>query len=81
MNTPRMSDGRAVHTFPLTAQEEKCRCGRWAAHKIEETSGPGGFHPLTAYLCCEHFRSAVGGAHDSYPYDYDEYVARLKGDA
>lgn len=72
MIADRVSDERAEHTFPVTALEERCRCGRWAAHKIEETTGPEMFHRLTAYMCCEHFRQAVGKAHDTYPYEYDK---------
>lgn len=74
MIAPRVSDERAQHTFPITAQEEKCRCGQWAAHKIEETTGPELFHRLTAYLCCDCFRQALGPAHDTYPYEYDRHL-------
>lgn len=57
-----------MHSYPIWAQEEDCRCGRPAAHKVEETSGPTNRHPLTAYVCCEHFRMLVGDC-SRYPYD------------
>jgi hypothetical protein len=68
----RVSDERASHSFPIWAEEESCRCGNPAAHKVEEVSGPAGFHPLTAYLCCEHFGGVVGSAHGRYPYEFDQ---------
>lgn len=64
----RTQDDRATHSFPEYAEEENCRCGQPAAHKVEETSSPGHIHPLTAYLCCEHFRQLVGDC-SRYPYD------------
>ena len=68
-----VTDGRAEHPFPIWAFEEKCRCGKLAAHKIQETSGPATFHPLTAYLCCEHFAESMGHlAHYAYPYGETE---------
>ena len=73
MNDKRVRDARAEHTFPIWAQEEKCRrCDYAAAHKIEEVSGPAGFHPLTAYLCCQHFGEIVGSMHGRYPYEFDQ---------
>jgi hypothetical protein len=69
----RISDERAVHTFPIWAREEKChKCGDPAAHKVEEVSGPVGFHPLTAYLCCGCFGDVVGSMHGRYPYEFDQ---------
>lgn len=65
---PQVTDARASHAFPIWAQEETCRCGTPAAHKVEETSGPGNFHPLTAYLCCGCFTRTVGYC-ASYPYE------------
>ncbi len=72
----RITGNRAMHSYPIWAQEESCRCGRPAAHKVEETSDAGIFHPLTAYLCCEHFRSLVG---DCSRYPYDEPKPREEG--
>ncbi len=47
---------------------EKCFCGAPAAHKIEETifhDDPVPHrHPLTAYICHEHFRMVMGPAAD-----------------
>ncbi|HEY9418300.1 MAG TPA: hypothetical protein VIQ30_26355 [Pseudonocardia sp.] len=63
----QVSDGRSAHAFPIWAKEEVCRCGRGAAHKVEETSGPDNFHPLTAYLCCGCFARTVGDC-SRYPY-------------
>lgn len=65
-----MSDDRAAHPFETHLQDQTCFvCKKPAAHKIEETSGPDGFHPLTNWLCCEDFRKVMGGAHDGYLYD------------
>lgn len=64
----RIQGNRAMHSYPIWAQEESCRCGRPAAHKVMETSGPTRLHPLTAYACCEHFRMLVGDC-SRYPYD------------
>lgn len=75
-----MSDDRAAHSFPDWAEEETCkvilgpgmgRCGTPAAHKVEETSGPSSFHPMTAYICCHHFTQVVGQC-ATYPYDHPE---------
>lgn len=42
---------------------EKCRCGAPAAHKIEETifdDDPRTYvHPLTQYVCEEHFNKTL----------------------
>jgi hypothetical protein len=55
----------ASHPIRPWVVEEHCfYCGKQATHKIEETTGPVNFHPLTAYVCCEHF---FGGC-DWYPY-------------
>lgn len=64
----QVTDDRAIHAFPIYAQEELCSCGFKAAHKIEETAGPSNFHPLTAYLCCACFGRTVGVC-GRYPYD------------
>lgn len=65
-----MTDVRASHSFPVSANEERCRkCLGLAAHKIEETSGPAKFHPLTSYLCCGCFIEVMGPAHGGYPYE------------
>lgn len=56
----RVRDARSNHDFPIYAQEEHCRCGNQAAHKIEETSGPWGIHPFTAYVCCKCFTEFIG---------------------
>lgn len=68
---PRVADPRAAHTIPSHLVEETCPCGQPAAHKVEETSGPDNFHPLTGRLCCEHFNAFVGHC-GSYPYDLPE---------
>ena len=41
-------------------------CGDHAAHKIGEELTPATVHNLTNYLCCKHFRAAVGSC-DDYP--------------
>lgn len=57
-----------IHTIPEYAVEVKCAgCHQRATHKIEETSGPDNFHPLTAYVCCGCF--ALVGDCSNYPYD------------
>ena len=59
-----------AHTIPEWAVEEGCRtCHQKATHKIEETSGPDTFHPLTAYLCCGCFMGIVSFDCATYPYD------------
>lgn len=66
----RVTDSRASHSFPVWAREEHCqKCLAPAAHKIQETSGPGKFHPLTSYLCCGCFIEVMGPAHGGYPYE------------
>lgn len=55
-----VDDARAAHPIPVYAVEERCRCGQPASHKVEETSALSTFHPMTAYLCCDHFRMFVG---------------------
>ncbi len=61
----------AGHTIAPWCVEETCSgCGEPATHKIEETSGPETFHPLTAYVCCGCFQ--LVGACESYPYDADD---------
>lgn len=73
MSTERVRDARAAHTIPVWAVEEKCRrCALPAAHKVEEVSGPTGFHPLTSYLCCGCFCQVMGTMHDRYPYEFDQ---------
>ena len=73
----RMTDTRAPHSFPISAAEERChKCLGPAAHKIEETSGPETFHPLTSYLCCGCFVEVMGPAHGSYPYELYPVDAR-----
>lgn len=71
----RVSDDRSNHTFPVWAREETCRCGQPAAHKVEEVSGPGNFHPMTAYMCCGCFTGTVGRC-ETYPYDLAARPAR-----
>ena len=50
----------------LSCQGEKCFCGKPAEHKVEETvfgDDPyPGRHPLTRYVCHEHFRGIMGPA-------------------
>lgn len=66
---PLVSDGRANHPFPAHLNNDVCSmCVSLAAHKIEDTTGPNWFHPLTNYLCCACFRMVMGAAHDSYPW-------------
>lgn len=62
---------RADHSIPIWASGTWCaKCGDAAAHKVEETSAPWTFHPLTAYLCCNCFSDIMGFAsHEKYPYD------------
>lgn len=67
---PRVQDERSSHSFPVTVSEERCRCGAPAAHKLGESTGPDNFHPLTAYVCCQHFSSLIGPCGE-YPYDFD----------
>lgn len=56
----------ANHAIRPWAVSEHCfYCGELATHKIEETTGPRNFHPLTAYVCCKHF---FGGC-EAYPYE------------
>lgn len=56
----------ANHAIRPWAVEEHCfYCGNHATHKIEETTGPRNFHPLTAYVCCEDFFGYCG----NYPYE------------
>lgn len=46
----------AHHKIRPWCREESCiYCDAAATHKIEETTGPVNQHPLTAYVCCEHF--------------------------
>lgn len=45
-----------THPVRPWCQEEYCYfCPTPASHKIEETTGPRFTHPMTAYVCCEHF--------------------------
>lgn len=75
----RVRVGYARHTIPDYAVEEHCRkCPQKAAHKIEETSGPASFHPLTAYLCCFCFQQVVGYDCAAYPYDADDQLGGWK---
>lgn len=60
----------------LYCEGEKCFCGQQADHKIEEVifdddwsmQNPiammRGRHPLTSYICHEHFRMIMGPAAD-----------------
>lgn len=51
----------ANHQIRPWAVEEHCfYCNGNATHKIEETTGSARFHPLTAYVCCEHFFGNCG---------------------
>ena len=51
-----VSDERTHHQIRPWCVEESCiYCGAGASHKIEETTGPVNIHPMTAYVCCEHF--------------------------
>ena len=67
-NDRRVQVDYCAHTIVPWAVEEMCQgCHQRATHKVEETSGPRTFHPLTAYLCCGCF-SLVGDC-ANYPYD------------
>lgn len=55
-----------AYTDPIPwARGEHCRfgtveeCAAPASHKVEEVSDDPR-HPLTAYLCCEHFGAVMG---------------------
>lgn len=52
---------------------EKCFCGKPAEHKVEETIFDDdpipNRHPLTSYICHQHFRQIMGRAADRDPYD------------
>ena len=49
-------DRNAKHPIRPWCVGELCfYCSDDASHKIEETTGPIGVHPYTAYVCCEHF--------------------------
>lgn len=44
------------HDIVPWAVEERCYfCKYPASHKVEETNTNPAIHPLTAYVCCEHF--------------------------
>lgn len=48
------------HSHPIVpwAVEEKCvQCGYPASHKVTEDGGNPRLHPMTAYVCCNHFWS------------------------
>lgn len=51
---------------------EKCHCGAWAAHKVEEAIMPDDpmpdRHPLTAYICHRHFVELMGPFANSVDY-------------
>lgn len=48
---------------------ERCHCGLPAEHKVEEVIFPDDpiriRHPLTTYLCHDHFRRIMGPAADN----------------
>lgn len=52
----------------LSCEGEKCYCGAPAENKVEETifldDPRQPRHPLTTYLCHEHFRQIMGPAAD-----------------
>lgn len=71
----RIAIPEIAHTVPVWAVEETCRkCREQATHKVEESSGPLTFHPLTAYLCCTCFQEIVGYDCAAYPYDADDQL-------
>jgi hypothetical protein len=51
---------------PGSREGERCFCGKPAAHKVEEVDfadDPQPIrHPLTSYVCREHFREIMGPA-------------------
>jgi len=53
------------HAISAMCGGEKCACGEPATHKFSEEvfdDDPNPIrHPLTAYVCCDHFRLIVGG--------------------
>lgn len=60
-----MTDPYAAHPIPACCVGERCiRCGRQAHHKIGEEmfdDDPQPIrHGLSSYLCCWHFREAMG---------------------
>jgi len=60
------------HFASASCEGKRCHCGKPASHKLEESimhDDPSntwqpfpGRHPLTAYVCCEHFRAVLGPA-------------------
>jgi hypothetical protein len=63
----------AAHLIIPSAVEERCsarefqasrgapsHCGEHATHKLGEEGSDPQYHNLTAYVCCEHFRSIMG---------------------
>lgn len=55
------------HFVSESCKGEKCRmCGAPATHKVGEEIPHDDHNPrrhnLTAYVCCEHFRSIMGSA-------------------
>ena len=58
---------RSVHSFESDLIDKHCTiCGEAAAHQVDEHSSVP-FPPMKNYLCCEHFRFAIGDC-SSYPY-------------
>lgn len=55
----------AVEQFCVAREFQATRgasvlCGEHATHKVGEEGGDPTVHNLTAYVCCEHFRSFMG---------------------
>lgn len=63
-DAPGNAPVEAGHLVAPSCGGERCGCcGVGASHKVEETrftDAPR--HPLTQYLCCEHFRFVMGPA-------------------
>jgi hypothetical protein len=62
------------HFVSACCEGERCAiCGAPATHKLEEAifhdDPQPQRHPLTAYVCCEHFRAIMGPAAPCRPED------------
>ena len=59
----RVAELNVTHMVKSWCGQERCHhegCREVATHKVDEVSGPEDVHPLTAYLCCVHFREIMG---------------------
>lgn len=55
------------HYVPDACGQERCvfnddqgSCNEAASHKVEDSYSQAAKHPLTAYLCCSHFKQVMG---------------------